>query len=104
MNVRLIEGNANFYKEGEKINIVAFGNIRENGEAKAKVLIEGVDSSTLQATCGCTATVSEEKNVYTIQYKDTNILRPFSKVLILNYEKDGVKGNANIKITGNVIK
>ena len=105
MDVRIVDGYANHYKEAENTHVLAFGRIQENGSAIVKIKIEGdIEDSSLQTTCGCTATESDEKNVYTINYKNTNIIAPFAKVLILTYIEGGNKKQSHIKITGNVIK
>lgn len=104
MNIKVLSGNINMYLESPQIHVANFGTLKENTPAKFTILVEGVDSSELVPTCGCTATASTEKNTYTVEYRDTHHIAPFSKVIVLNYVEDGKKKVANIKMTGNVIK
>ena len=104
MEIVILEGEVNTYKESTTGHVVAFGKIKENSVAKFKIKIEGVEDSTLAPTCGCTVVGSTEKNTFEIGYKDTHIIHAFAKVLVLNYVEDGKKLQAQIKMTGNVIK
>lgn len=104
MEINVLDGGANYYKEANSIHVLAFGKIKENSPAKVKIKIEGVESFTLTSTCGCSVASSDEKNIFTVTYNNTNIVTPFSKVFILNYREDNKNGQAQIKITGNIIK
>ncbi len=104
MEIKLIEGEANQYKESESTTVFSFGKIKENSIAKVVVRIEGVDDSSLTATCGCSVVKSTEKNLFTVQYNNTHITEPFAKVFILNYRENDSNKQAQIKLTGNVIK
>ncbi len=104
MNIEILSGEVKLQQESPSIYTIAFGNIKENTVAKTKIKINGIVSSTLDSTCGCTATGSTEKNIYEIEYKNTDFISAFSKVLVLNYIEDGARQVANIKITGNVIQ
>lgn len=104
MEIKILEGEVNLHKESPTVHIISFGTIKENSVAKFKIKIDGVEDSSLAATCGCTVVGSTEKNTFEIGYKDTNIIHPFVKVLVLNYVENGKKLQAQIKMTGNVIK
>src|SRR6478609_9476907 len=104
MEITILEGEVNIYKESVSTHVVAFGKIKENSVAKFKIKVEGVDDSTLAPTCGCTVVGSTEKNTFEIGYRDTNIIHAFAKILVLNYIENGKKLQTQIKMTGNVIK
>lgn len=104
MEITILEGEVNQYKESANTHVISFGKIKENSIAKFKIKIEGVEASSLAPTCGCTVVGSDEKNIFEIGYKDTNIIHVFAKVLILNYREDNTNKQAQIKMTGNVIK
>lgn len=104
MEINILEGEVNTYKESTTSQVIAFGKLKENSIAKFKIKIEGVEDSSLAPTCGCTVVGSTEKNTYEIGYKDTHIIHAFAKVLILNYIENGKKLQTQIKMTGNVIK
>jgi hypothetical protein len=104
MNIKILEGSVNYYREEGNTHVLAFGEIKENSVTKVKVSIEGVQSSSLSSTCGCSSIAQEEKDVYTIQYHNTNILKPFSKVMLLTYVEGGTEVQGYIKITGIVTK
>jgi len=104
MDIKVLEGEVNHYKESNTIHVLAFGRIKENSVAKVKIKVEGVSESTLASTCGCSSIASDEKDVYVIHYKNTNIVKPFSKVIILDYVENGNKEQRQIKITGTVIQ
>ncbi len=104
MKIKVLEGEVNYFKEATTIHVIAFGKIKENSKAIVKVAIEGVESSMLHSTCGCSTVASDEKDVYTIQYDNTHIVKPFAKVMVLNYEEGGVGKQEQIKITGTIIK
>ena len=104
MEIKILDNNVNYYKESDKINVLAFGKLQENSEAKTRIKIEGVDSHSLTSTCGCSVALAEVGDIYTIQYNNTNIPSPFSKVFILSYREGNENKQAQIKITGNIIK
>jgi len=104
MEIKVLEGAVNQYKESPTVYILDFGKIKENSIAKFKIKVEGVTSSSLAPTCGCTVVGSDAKDTYEIGYKDTHVIHVFSKVLVLNYIEGGKTLTAHIKMTGNVIK
>jgi len=104
MEINILEGEVNLYKESPTVHVLSFGKIKENSVAKFKIKIEGVTSSSLSPTCGCTVVGSDVKDTYEIGYKDTHVIHAFAKVLILNYIENGKNLTAHIKMTGNVIK
>ena len=104
MEVKVLEGNVNYYKEANNIHVLAFGNIKYGSTAKIKLKIEGVLASSLSSTCGCTTAASSEENVFDISYNETHNISPFSKVFILNYREGSKNLQGQIKITGNVIR
>ena len=104
MNIEILEGEVNKYKESVSVTVLAFGNVKENSVAEVKVEIQDVETSSIAGTCGCQAITSTEKNTFSLRYLNTSILEPFSKIFILDYLKDGNHTQEQIKITGNVIK
>ena len=104
MNIEILEGEVNKYKESVGVTVLAFGTIKENSKAEIKLKLDGVSTSSISGTCGCQAISSAEKNVFTLTYLNTSIVEPFSKVFILNYLENGKNVQEQIKITGNVIK
>lgn len=105
MEINIIDdGGANYYKEANNIHILAFGKVKVNSPIKAKIKINGVESSNLIATCGCSVVLSDEKNIFTMQYNDANVATPFAKTFILDYREDDKNRQAQIRITGNIIQ
>lgn len=105
MEINIIDGGgANYYKEATNTHVLAFGRVKVNSPIKAKIKIDGVESSNLTSTCGCSVVLSEEKNIFTIQYNDVSVATPFAKTFILNYREDNRNGQAQIRITGNIIQ
>jgi hypothetical protein len=104
MEIKVLDNRVNYYKESDSVHVLAFGAINFDTKAITKIKVEGVDTTTLSSTCGCSTSEAEGINTYTIEYKNTNILSPFSKVFILNYSENGKDKQAKIKITGNIIR
>lgn len=104
MEIRVLEGNVNYYREANNIHVLAFGTVKVGSKVAVKIKIDGVTASSLTNTCGCTTSTSEEKNVFDIAYKETHNAVPFSKVFILNYREGSNNAQGQIKITGNVIR
>lgn len=104
MNIKVLSGNINLYQESPQIHVANFGKIKKNTPANFKILIDGVESSELVPTCGCTATSSTERNTYEVGYRDVHQVAPFSKIIVLNYVEEGKKKVANIRMTGNIIE
>lgn len=105
MEINIInDGGANYYKEATNIHVLAFGKVKVNSPIKAKIKIDGVESSNLISTCGCSVVLSDEKNIFTMQYNDASFATPFAKTFILNYIEDNKDRQAQIRITGNIIQ
>ena len=104
MNIEILEGEVNKYKESVGVTVLAFGNIKENSVAEVKIKVEDAETSSIAGTCGCQAITSTEKNTFNLRYLNTDILQPFSKIFIVDYLKDGKFTQEQIKITGNIIK
>lgn len=104
MEIKVLDSNVNYYKESESIHVLAFGRMQLNSEAETRIKIEGVSNPTLLSTCGCSVALAEGEDTYFIKYNNTDIPAPFSKVFILKYTEDNKNKQAQIKITGNVIK
>jgi hypothetical protein len=104
MEVLVLGGGANQYKEADSIVVLSFGDVKSNSIVKADIEIKGVNDSTLTATCGCSSVKGSIKNRFTIQYNNTHIIEPFAKTFILSYREGNVNKQAQIKITGNIIK
>jgi hypothetical protein len=104
MEIKVIEGNVNSYVTALGVFMIDFGKIKENTPASVKIKIEGVKTSALSSTCGCSVVSSVEPNTFVIDYKETHITEPFAKALVLNYTETFGNKQAQITITGNVIK
>lgn len=103
MDIKVIEGNVNSYKEIDTVYILDFGNLKKHDLAKVSIEIEGIENATLAATCGCSVVKSTGDNKFTLQYNNTHIVEPFAKAFILNYRENNSNKQAQIKLKGNII-
>lgn len=85
-----------------------FGNILKSSVAAVYIDLKGSNITDFKPTpyCGCsvpTATIINNNLVkLTILYKDTHLVRPFSKLIDLNFKENKEKKQVRIRIKGNV--
>lgn len=103
MEIKILEGKVNSYKETDTIYVLDFGNLKKHDLAKVSIEIEGIENVTLAATCGCSAVKAAGKNRFTLQYNNTHIVEPFAKAFVLNYKEGNTNKQAQIKLKGNII-
>lgn len=105
MNIEILNGNVNYYKDENDVHILNFGANKIGTPIFAKVkVLDKVKGLVIVPTCGCTATSTPEDNVFEINYKNINHEHTFSKTIILKYKNNGFEKSEQIKIKGNIWK
>lgn len=102
MEIKLL--NSTIEGTSANLNEINFGNVKLNSKAVANILIkpeQGEELLSFKGTCGCTS-IETSNGVYTVEYKNTNVKKPFSKTMILTYKKDGKEKTQEVKLKGSV--